>query len=447
MKYEFIPEPQQANVLLAMRKRSVKYALFLGGIGTGKSLTGAHYALDRVLNNPETVGMIGANDYPQLYEATLPAFTDLLDEIGLDYVVGKQPPKSWKMKSRFKRHSRVMSFTNGAQIILRSLERYNSIRGSQYGWAWCDETRDTKLAAWRVVQGRLREPNSKQLKILLTTSANGFDWIYDEFHVAPNDPDTPRNRDHVLFRMRTRDNRHNLPDGYEDSLRATYSPMFAAQELDAEFVSLSEGRTYYAFSEANISRCTFDPNAYTVVTFDFNTAAGKPFCCYVLQQRSPERWECVKEFAITGTHTREVCGFVDEYLNEKRFAGRLSISGDYAGSAHRSTSSFSDYQIIEQVLGHHNGFTKLIRPTRRIKDRTEALNAWLCNAQGVRCLLIDESCTILRRDLEQVTWSADGLKLNDKDPKLTHASDAVSYVPYNVSPVDFKRSSTHVRNG
>ena len=446
--YQFKAEQQQADIMMHLKNRTYKYGLFLGGIGTGKSTTGAHFSYDRITDNPETIGLIGANTYSQLFEATLPAFTEMLDEVGCEYVIGKAPPKTWNVRSRFKRHNRVMSFPNGAQIILRSLERYNSIRGSQFGWFWLDELRDTRKEAWDVIKGRLRHPKSKLLCGLATTSPVGFNWMYEEFHVKPMQVDSKgrrKNFDHGYVKMSTYDNAHNLPEGYIESLEASYTEQFALQELHAEFVNLTEGRVYYAYSEKNLVTAVFDPMAPTYLCWDFNTAAGKPMCCYVVQKTGPRHYVAIKEFAIYGTHTGEMCAFVKAWLIEMNFRGRLWVTGDYAGTHHRSTAAFSDYEIIRDNFNTFSDYRERIRPTRRIKDRTESLNAALCNAKGERTFHIDRSCSALIQDFEQVSWDDSGLKLSEKVKHLTHPSDSVSYLFYNEHPVDIKEARSAVR--
>jgi hypothetical protein len=61
-----------------------------------------------------------------------------------------------------------------------------------------------------------------------------------------------------------------------------------------------------------------------------------------------------------------------------------------------------------------------------------AVNAMLCNSQGMRRLFIDPRCRRLIRDLERVVWKADGhgnvgAQLDKSDPELTHVSDALGY--------------------
>ena len=62
-----------------------------------------------------------------------------------------------------------------------------------------------------------------------------------------------------------------------------------------------------------------------------------------------------------------------------------------------------------------------------------AVNAMLCNSQGIRRLFIDSRCRRLIRDLERVSWKADNhgnlsAQLDKSDPELTHTSDALGYL-------------------
>jgi hypothetical protein len=131
---------------------------YLGGIRSGKTITGANYALYRIANYPDMVGIIAANTHKQLTKSTLKEFKKVLAESnireGEEYVINKNPERFFTgIKSKFDEHNGVISFCNGAQVLTVSLEQ--QVRGIEAGWQWVDEFQDSKLEELRVLQGRM----------------------------------------------------------------------------------------------------------------------------------------------------------------------------------------------------------------------------------------------------------------------------------------------------
>jgi len=60
-----------------------KFLWFCAGVASGKTYMGARWVYSRIMDNPETLGLIGANSYDQLNQSTLKPFFEFLDEIGM----------------------------------------------------------------------------------------------------------------------------------------------------------------------------------------------------------------------------------------------------------------------------------------------------------------------------------------------------------------------------
>jgi hypothetical protein len=64
-----------------------------------------------------------------------------------------------------------------------------------------------------------------------------------------------------------------------------------------------------------------------------------------------------------------------------------------------------------------------------VRDRINVTNGLLKNAQGECRLLIDEKCSGLIKDLEQVSYKANSAQIDkERDPMRTHLSDALGYL-------------------
>ena len=148
------------------------------------------------------------------------------------------------------------------------------------------------------------------------------------------------------------------------------------------------------------------------------------------------RINVVDEIVLSDSNTLEACQAFASRVQQFDPGNviQVQVYGDAAGSA-RSTAGKSDYQIIREFFRTEPRFRvsyHLPSANPSIRDRVNAVNAMLCNSQGMRRLFIDPRCRRLIRDLERVVWKADGhdnvgAQLDKSDPELTHVSDALGY--------------------
>jgi len=131
---------------------------------------------------------------------------------------------------------------------------------------------------------------------------------------------------------------------------------------------------------------------------------------------------------------------VEEWLKERNFNADLYITGDSAGSRHESTASRTDWQIIEGLFKSFRGFKGVfVRRTKKIRDRVNNLNALFNNTLNEKRLFVNkDECPQLHNDLMRVQWRSNSMELDDQGGKLTHASDALSYLAYNFESMEEK---------
>lgn len=211
-----------------------RFTSLIGGVGSGKSIGGAaksFAASQGVIGNqriqtPNT-GIVTAPTYNVLRDATLPAFIDLFS----DYVDRKNSAFSPPIRLRM---------TNGAEILFRSANEPELLRGPSISWWWGDEAALYVDLVWKIMIGRLRQ-FGRFGWAWLTTTPRGRNWIWKRF--------VERVTAHYkMFRVRTRDNPH-LDIEYIRALEEDYVGDFAKQELDGEFISF-EGLIYSMFDRA-----------------------------------------------------------------------------------------------------------------------------------------------------------------------------------------------------
>jgi phage terminase large subunit-like protein len=398
----------------------------IGGVATGKTFTGSHFVISQVVNFPDQTGFIGANTYDQLSQATLRELMYWLDEYGFEYVIDRIP--FWTKEKKFKSYNNILSIRVGnktAYIFTRVLGDANPLRGIEFSWYWLDESRDTPLNTHDVIMSRLRE--SKTIRGLVTTTPAGEDWVWKRF---------VWNKDARFgyIKAKTEDSAKYgiITQNFYLTLRSSYSPVMAAQELDAEFVIVLEGRSYYTASPAN-EEFDYEPSDYELfVGMDFNFAPA------------PCVWEVGQIDDDGDVHVfAEISG---KEVSSAELARRLAIQfGDYHlrifgdASGNRGTTSNAgktDYDQIAEVLSEYGvSFSiDVDQANPMVKDRVENTCRLLEDGNGKRTLKYDPNkCPYLHEDFRKVVWK-NGKVSGNGDETLTHASDGLGYSQMKLNP-------------
>ena len=285
---------------------SFRYRNFLlGGRGLGKTFAlvtkNAIYCLGM---NPGCISYLTERTGPEVRDTLLPIFRQLVPQ-ELYYV-------------------RVVSSTsydihwkNGSITRLRSRQARNSIedppfRGPSCSWIGHDELAIDKDGnkMMRISEAMLRGGNGPWCIDGTTTPRIG--WLYDYLQIwgLTGDGNVQVSKDEttVAFYGKTRDNPHN--NDLDGRLRETYSAEFAAQELEAKWVSLS-GRIWKAFLElhwpkGNLHNHGYDPSRPYILAVDLGVRSA-----WGIWQRIPATDE---EGRTRGRGVRELDVLVAEYV-------------------------------------------------------------------------------------------------------------------------------------
>lgn len=233
-----------------------KALLFVAGIGSGKTVTGAVRALNAtqgyVGDQPAIPvpnwGMITAPTYSMLEDGPIPTFLDLAAPLIDDYNDSKKRVR----------------MANGSTVLFRSTEKIDRRRGSNLSWWWGDESAMYRESVWNTMIGRLRENNILGY-LWLTTSPKGRDWLWQKFEAR-------RNAGFRMIRAATWENPF-ISDDYIKFLIGEYGGLdsdFARQEILGEFIAHS-GLIYSMFSDRHITRTVLDyyPNVEAGVDWGF----------------------------------------------------------------------------------------------------------------------------------------------------------------------------------
>ena len=286
------------------------------------------------------------------------------------------------------------------------------VRGINAGSYWGDEVcYYDGLETFVTIQGRIRDKKGSGSS-LLTSSPNGFNFIYDLFQGELYNP-----KEYTTVKARTRDNIH-IADDFHDRMASNLDEKGIKQELEGEFISRSGGQAYYAFSREKHSQDLSDSlGGDLYIGMDFNYS---PLVSVIVRYKYGIFY-CIDEIYIKEGDTYMMAAEI-----KKRGYSHARVIADSTYSARR-TSGKSDKRILEEagldLLKSHNPF---------VSDRIQNINRLL----GQGKLVIDNNCKYLRQDLEQVTLKSDGsINQSGASKHLSHISDALGYCCHKLSPI------------
>ena len=391
---------------------TARFKALCGPVGTGKSLALCVEALELAAINSGRLGLIGAPTLPMLRDATQRQFFDICERAGLRYEFNRAD-------------GRLTFLKNGSEVLFRSLDNFERLRGPNLAWFGIDELTYTEPEAWLRLEARLRDPRAKRLCGFGVFTPKGFDWVYRKFAAK-------QTKEYELIQATPFENHYVLdavPDFYE-RLRHSYDPRFYEQEVLGQFLNVRQGRAYYAFSrKEHVRETPYDPTLPIHWTWDFNVS---PMCSLICQRQGNDIW-VLDEIVLQTSSTPEVCReFMDRWGKHGTGPNRkLLIYGDASGAASRSVTGRSDYHVIREFFRTEPEFDLRVQvpPSNPpVRDRVNNVNARLVNAAGKRQVFIDPRCKELIADLEQVVYKPGSTQIDkESDPARTHTSDALGY--------------------
>jgi hypothetical protein len=310
----------------------------------------------------------------------------------------------------------------GSEILLRSLDDPERLRGTNLAWFGIDELTFTAEEGWTRLEARLRDPRAKQLCGFAVWTPNGQDWVYKRFIQSP----VPG---YECVRAKPYENRHVLevnPDFYK-RLEHSYDARFFRQEVLGEYLNISQGRVYESFNrERNVQHAELDWRKPLYWSLDFNVTP----LCSVIAQANGDKVHVLDEISLENA----TVGDAVEALHNKvgKAPAGLVVTGDASGRQ-RSVMALGDtYTELRKHLeaaGFHNTTFRVPTSNPPVLKRVKLVNAYLLNALGEARTSVNPQCRELIKDLEQVVFKPnEGVIDKARDPSRTHISDALGYL-------------------
>jgi len=401
---KYSPLPSQKK----FHNSEARFKGFSGPIGSGKSAALCQEAIRLSYLNPGRTGLIGSPTYPMLKDSTLLALLETLNDNEVPFELNKA--------------DNVLTMTDtGSRILLRAVDEFERLRGTNLAWFGLDELTYTMEGAWLRLEGRLRDPRATRRCGFAVWTPKGFDWVYRKFVSC-------RVEGYEAIHAKPFENRFLLkqvPDFYE-RLRGSYDENFYRQEVLGDYLNVRGGLVYHAFDrERNVRRMELDTARPVIWALDFNV---DPMCSVIAQVERSGEVRVLDEIALRRATTEQAC---EEF--EKRF-GRVQagvvVYGDASGAS-MNTTGYSDYKVIRDYFASHRAKVvyRVPKANPPVRDRVSLVNARLRNARDEVRLFVDPKCRELIDDFEQVSYEEDSTQIDkDKDRKRTHLSDALGYL-------------------
>lgn len=361
-----------------------RFSGFVAGIGSGKSYAGAAKMLYRA-SLRRSLNMVTAPTYPMLRDATLRTFMDVAGDA----------------VQAFSKSEMLVTLTNGSEIIFRSTDSPDRLRGPSISNWWGDEAAYYDRDVWPIMIGRLRE-GGRAGHAWVTGTPKGRNWLYE------------RQNEISLFRAHTRDNPY-LDREFVSSLEASYAGTFARQELEGEFVTY-EGLVYEDFDRARHVIANSGPFVRTIAGMD--EGYTNPAVILVLGEDNDGRLHVIEEFYR-----------------------RRMLQGDVVGEAQRLRAHYGIdiFAVDPSAAGLIAEMGALGMPTvpadNHVLPGIQAVKARLATAgDGRPRLTISPSCVNLLAEFESYVWKEGRAGVKDEPEKINdHACDALRYAVMSAS--------------
>lgn len=378
------------------------FPAFVGGFGSGKTAAGIARLMRLKRYCPEQDVAYYLPTYPLIEDIAFQRFPALFERNGIPYKLNQQ---------------KAVLETDLGRIIFRNMEQPDRIVGYEVAHSIVDELdtlpMDKARAVWNKIIARNRQKaftvSGRPVRntVGVVTTPEGFRFVYDRWvkNHAPG---------YALYKAKTSDNAANLPEGYIENLRNSYSSSLLAAYLDGEFVNLTAGSVYPEF-DRNLN-CTFErirEREPLHIGVDFNVNNMSAVIC-VIRNGDPMALDELSGIRDTPTLILRL---------QERFSGHsITVYPDASGGATKSVNaSLSDITLLRAA-----NFTVLANSKNpAVKDRVMAVNQMIYS-QGKRRLLINpDTCPNTIEGLERQAYGKNGEP--DKTAGFDHLNDALGY--------------------
>lgn len=378
-----------------------QFPAFCGGFGSGKTFAAVSRAITKKLQYPHQSVAYYLPTYDMVRTIGFPRFGELMEEMSL--------------ARTFNKTDATIDFGSYGQVMFRTMDTPERIIGYEVADSLVDELDTLPIEkardAWNKIisRNRQKKPDGSINTVAAATTPEGFRFVYERWQKNP----VPGYR---LIKAATATNAKHLPDGYIESIRASYPSSLVAAYLDGEFVNLTAGSVYAEFDRhLNASTETIQPNETLHIGLDFNVTKMSAVI-HVLRGDDPHAVAELTDVFDTPAMAKLIA---DRY---KAKGHPIMVYPDASGNSRKSNNaSESDISILRSFQ-----FNVCVNPANpAVKDRVLALNAMINKSGARRYRVNPQNCPMLVEALEKQAYDKNGEP--DKTSGFDHELDAAGY--------------------
>jgi hypothetical protein len=300
-----------------------------------------------------------------------------------------------------------IELVNGSRIELKGGESADNLRGASLSNVVLDEAAYIPQDAWEmVIRPALADQRGSAFFISTPAGYNHFHEMWEQ---------AAELEDWRTFSYSTIEG-GNVPPEEVELARRTLDERTFKQEFLASFETFS-GRVFPEFDDANVDDVQ-DMGGPILVGLDFNVGIMAGVICSKVGD-TLHQWD---EIAVKNSNTDEVAQMLRQRFPDRR----IICYPDPTGRARKTSAAGATDHGILRKYG-----LEVVAPKSpwSVKDRLNATNWLICNAEGQRRLFVHPRCKNTIKGYRSVTYK-EGAEdfVVDKDPGLEHWIDGAGYL-------------------
>lgn len=393
-----------------------KYVILACGRGSGKTML----ARRKIIRNTAV-----SHDLPMAYHAyCLPTFAQAR-RVAWE-AIKPMFPKDWILGEP---HEGEMSITTkfNSKLFIAGLDKPQRIEGTQWSSIVLDESCDIKpgvfnrsimpalthhcFSCWRIGVPKRQGPGASEFR-------QAFEDANPKDTYAAAWPTSEIVEPEMLIEAKQK-----------------LDPIDYDEQYEANWQTLGGGIFHSYDDIGNVSEAAkYQPQYPIIVMSDFNVDPMS----WCLGHYVENMLLIFDELSLRNTNTRATLDVLHaRYPNHKGWL----FTGDAAAQARKSSADSTDYIQIyndKRFLDR-----RVLYPSHNpsVRTRFSTTNAALCNASGLRRVLINPKCKALRRDLLQRAYKPGTLVPNDSQ-FVGHMSDAFGYGVMLLMPIALEHAES-----
>jgi len=396
--------PKQQEILDAMEKPGIKYILYSGAYGAGKTLLICNAVIRECIKHPKSLWFYGAQTVPMIRDTVVRTFLEEIDKYQEEF---NKAGIDIKITDRYMIHTMNFKFWNGSEVLFRSCDEPSKYKSLNLDGVALDEPVDIDEQVFLMLQGRLRATHGKKrMCIMAGNPAGRMNWVYQTFIEK-------KRKEYFWVHTTTYDNSF-LPADYIKSCEENFDEDYGRRYLYGEWGSFS-GQIYKDFNyKKHVGDYIRRECQYHIAGFDDGTR--NPACFLVVGVDSDKNMYIKEELYEAGLVDSEKTELIDGLCNK-----------------YHIQKVFIDPSALSMSQALKNRRIRVANANNDVETGISKLKSFFKND----IVYIDKNCKNLIKELESYRYGKDRDSKNKTElpiKKDDHAVDALRYSITNFNP-------------